>query len=151
MFGRGWSICFHLFWSTGLGSWFARRFSWSSVRNVHRSDSFSSSTDRRRDPPYFFRTTLSRSGCQLLLYNRVSRSVRCDYWTFFGYSLGYLGGRFLIEKYGRFIGVTWREIEKAERKLTESGMRSLSYFSHGQFWYFLYLPYLLVRVSFDLV
>jgi len=52
---------------------------------------------------------------------------------FFGYSLGYLGGRFLIEKYGRFIGVTWREIEKAERKLRESGMRSLSYFSHGQF------------------
>lgn len=42
--------------------------------------------------------------------------------AFFGYGLGYLGGRYLIERYGRFIGVTWREIEKAERKLTESGI-----------------------------
>lgn len=42
--------------------------------------------------------------------------------AFFGYGLGYLGGRSLIEKCGRFIGVPRQRIEKAERKLMERGM-----------------------------
>jgi len=35
--------------------------------------------------------------------------------AFFGYSIGYVGGRPLIEKFKRFLGVSWNEIENAKK------------------------------------
>lgn len=35
--------------------------------------------------------------------------------AFFGYGIGYLGGRPLIKRFERFIGVSWEEIEKSKK------------------------------------
>ena len=35
--------------------------------------------------------------------------------AFFGYGIGYLGGRPLIKRFERFIGVSWKEIEKSKK------------------------------------
>jgi len=35
--------------------------------------------------------------------------------AFFGYGIGYLGGRPLIERFKRFIGISWKEIEKSKK------------------------------------
>lgn len=42
--------------------------------------------------------------------------------AFFGYGIGYFGGRPLIKRFERFIGVSWNEIEKT-KKLFEKGYK----------------------------
>ena len=42
--------------------------------------------------------------------------------AFFGYAIGYFGGRPFIKKFERFIGVSWGEVEKT-KKLFEKGYK----------------------------
>lgn len=42
--------------------------------------------------------------------------------AFFGYGIGYFGGRPLIKRFERFLGVSWSEVEKS-KKLFEKGYK----------------------------
>lgn len=48
--------------------------------------------------------------------------------SFFGYSIGYIGGKPLIDKWGRALGVTWREIEKVNKIFIAESKGKLLFF-----------------------
>jgi membrane protein DedA with SNARE-associated domain len=56
-------------------------------------------------------------------------SVGATAGAFFGYAIGYYGGRPFIEKYGLFLGITWDDIKKLEKKLGSNRMKNLSLIS----------------------
>lgn len=49
--------------------------------------------------------------------------------SFFGYGIGYIGGKPLIEKWGKIIGVKWNEIEKINKIFIEGVKGRILFFA----------------------
>jgi len=50
-------------------------------------------------------------------------SIAATLGSYLGYYIGYFGGKLFITKYGKYLGVNWREIEEAARDVCYGGRR----------------------------
>lgn len=60
-------------------------------------------------------TALGPALVEILLFIALPASVASVISSYFVYSIAYLGGKPVIEKYGRFLDLTWEEIQQFER------------------------------------
>lgn len=58
----------------------------------------------------------------------LSGSFGATLGAFFGYAIGSYGGRPFVEKYGKYLGVAWKDIEKIEDKIGKGHMREAALF-----------------------
>ncbi len=59
---------------------------------------------------------LAEAASRAILYIALPVSLGQTMGSLFPYYIGYFGGRPTIEKWGRWIGLTWKNIEKTEQK-----------------------------------
>lgn len=60
-------------------------------------------------------TTISAALLQILLYIAIPASIASVISSYFVYSIAYYGGEPIIKKYGKYLDLSWEEIQRFER------------------------------------
>jgi membrane protein DedA with SNARE-associated domain len=64
----------------------------------------------------------------ILLQIVVPGSIASTLGAYIGYGIGYLGGKPMIDRWKRFLGFSWRDVEAMETRFKSSGVKASIFF-----------------------